>query len=101
RHTRFSRDWSSDVCSSDLGVPARRRLPLFSFCTVRITSLQAQRYSCKQLKRLYVPFLFLLSRAGWRKKRRTAHPSKNLLQKDIKIGRASCRKECRERCRHE
>src|SRR5690606_40577139 len=21
RHTRFSRDWSSDVCSSDLGVP--------------------------------------------------------------------------------
>src|SRR5690606_41153222 len=22
RHTRFSRDWSSDVCSSDLGVPA-------------------------------------------------------------------------------
>src|SRR5207302_6355295 len=23
RHTRFSRDWSSDVCSSDLGDPAR------------------------------------------------------------------------------
>src|SRR5690606_40693851 len=22
RHTRFSRDWSSDVCSSDLGGPA-------------------------------------------------------------------------------
>src|SRR5690606_39445252 len=22
RHTRFSRDWSSDVCSSDLGTPA-------------------------------------------------------------------------------
>src|SRR5690606_39936056 len=22
RHTRFSRDWSSDVCSSDLGSPA-------------------------------------------------------------------------------
>src|SRR5690606_30743641 len=22
RHTRFSRDWSSDVCSSDLGMPA-------------------------------------------------------------------------------
>src|SRR5690606_40214219 len=30
RHTRFSRDWSSDVCSSDLlvvaGAPACRRL---------------------------------------------------------------------------
>src|SRR5690606_39326407 len=24
RHTRFSRDWSSDVCSSDLGLPAGR-----------------------------------------------------------------------------
>src|SRR5690606_39276648 len=24
RHTRFSRDWSSDVCSSDLGVSGRR-----------------------------------------------------------------------------
>src|SRR5690606_40337417 len=23
RHTRFSRDWSSDVCSSDLGYPDR------------------------------------------------------------------------------
>src|SRR5690606_42034445 len=26
RHTRFSRDWSSDVCSSDLLVVLRRRL---------------------------------------------------------------------------
>src|SRR5690606_39502636 len=26
RHTRFSRDWSSDVCSSDLEVPNRYRL---------------------------------------------------------------------------
>src|SRR5690606_39313742 len=24
RHTRFSRDWSSDVCSSDLGLRARQ-----------------------------------------------------------------------------
>src|SRR5207302_4301209 len=27
RHTRFSRDWSSDVCSSDLVRDRRRRLP--------------------------------------------------------------------------
>src|SRR5690606_40427922 len=26
RHTRFSRDWSSDVCSSDLGFPPRSLL---------------------------------------------------------------------------
>src|SRR5690606_41186600 len=25
RHTRFSRDWSSDVCSSDLALPRDRR----------------------------------------------------------------------------
>src|SRR5690606_40892478 len=25
RHTRFSRDWSSDVCSSDLGSPRRTK----------------------------------------------------------------------------
>src|SRR5690606_40976234 len=24
RHTRFSRDWSSDVCSSDLALPTRQ-----------------------------------------------------------------------------
>src|SRR5690606_40302948 len=27
RHTRFSRDWSSDVCSSDLGGPPKRPAP--------------------------------------------------------------------------
>src|SRR5690606_40947157 len=33
RHTRFSRDWSSDVCSSDLGNPDevfRARMPVFA-----------------------------------------------------------------------
>src|SRR5690606_39792837 len=28
RHTRFSRDWSSDVCSSDLAARRRRKLLL-------------------------------------------------------------------------
>src|SRR5690606_39775471 len=43
RHTRFSRDWSSDVCSSDLDPPAilarpehRRELP-DAFPAVRMT----------------------------------------------------------------
>src|SRR5690606_39355771 len=26
-HTSFSRDWSSDVCSSDLGTPDHRQIP--------------------------------------------------------------------------
>src|SRR5690606_39562844 len=28
RHTRFSRDWSSDVCSSDLAVPVRAKVSI-------------------------------------------------------------------------
>src|SRR5436309_13700827 len=28
RHTRFSRDWSSDVCSSDLAAPGEAQLEL-------------------------------------------------------------------------
>src|SRR5690606_39620803 len=31
RHTRFSRDWSSDVCSSDLGLSASNSSVNFSF----------------------------------------------------------------------
>src|SRR5690606_40093433 len=30
RHTRFSRDWSSDVCSSDLGACIARQAGLWS-----------------------------------------------------------------------
>src|SRR5690606_40238672 len=37
RHTRFSRDWSSDVCSSDL-------LSLKRFCTVHNESIHRVRY---------------------------------------------------------
>src|SRR5690606_40832941 len=29
RHTRFSRDWSSDVCSSDLGVVFIEKMQLY------------------------------------------------------------------------
>src|SRR5690606_40284872 len=31
RHTRFSRDWSSDVCSSDLDASCRRGEPVLFF----------------------------------------------------------------------
>src|SRR5690606_40144113 len=44
RHTRFSRDWSSDVCSSDLIITMRMpgmtmfRMPIFTW-NILITSL--------------------------------------------------------------
>src|SRR2546426_6670130 len=46
RHTRLQGDWSSDVCSSDLLVPARPagRVALGSFCpTTRLAPLGGDR----------------------------------------------------------
>src|SRR4249919_4104157 len=34
RHTRFSRDWSSDVCSSDLSRPTQNRISMNVFAPV-------------------------------------------------------------------
>src|SRR5690606_39538255 len=37
RHTRFSRDWSSDVCSSDLDMIASRRTFLTAAAAMAVT----------------------------------------------------------------
>src|SRR5690606_39911654 len=39
RHTRFSRDWSSDVCSSDLTVSGLVTLPLAAYALGRLADL--------------------------------------------------------------
>src|SRR5436309_15661436 len=74
RHTRFSRDWSSDVCSSDLGQraaahPARRR---------RLTALagQVRGPACG-------------AGPGRQRDRHAAHGA--CTGGDVEIGRASCR----------
>src|SRR5690606_40620980 len=36
RHTRFSRDWSSDVCSSDLFVPRPMLYAIFALAVLMI-----------------------------------------------------------------
>src|SRR5256885_10059565 len=78
RHTRLQGDWSSDVCSSDLGM-------VFNFITssptdsierplaAPVTSVQGQRQSLKALLPSVTPII-LLGRGGI-----------------YKIGRASCR----------
>src|SRR5205809_4304323 len=68
RHTRCSRDWSSDVCSSDLA----RALPLVQFMakTAWINRNERKRASVKKYAAL---------RAELKAK------------KDYEIGRASCR----------
>src|SRR5690606_41188667 len=39
RHTRCSRDWSSDVCSSDLGAGIESELTRFFIATISVTQL--------------------------------------------------------------
>src|SRR5690606_39412828 len=41
RHTRFSRDWSSDVCSSDLGPKQKTRLILARFLWLKAQPLHS------------------------------------------------------------
>src|SRR6266511_2615541 len=38
RHTSFSRDWSSDVCSSDLGSPRKRQIGVLARALARLAS---------------------------------------------------------------
>src|SRR5690606_39530093 len=83
RHTRFSRDWSSDVCSSDLALdgaaveepaaPERRMLP---------PQLRHRRHELDERLVDGVP----------------VHPRQLVvLRVAVEIGRASCRKEGRAR----
>src|SRR5207249_5444064 len=77
RHTRSKRDWSSDVCSSDL-----KRLKYASTeCYIRAV--------CKTK---YYP-----DRQGQRRGRQIVSAYFNLLPSHIEIGRASCREKCRSR----
>src|SRR5690606_40248388 len=72
RHTRFSRDWSSDVCSSDLASSSTRAVPVSERAFTTSTS------SPRSRKRPRVPwFATCRSLCQW-------------IQAS-KIGRASCR----------
>src|SRR5207302_5243967 len=70
RHTRFSRDWSSDVCSSDLAACRSARWLTASFRPFRFVSEKAV------VERGF---------GGFRADRRQA------IAHDLQIGRASCR----------
>src|SRR5690606_40859314 len=96
RHTRFSRDWSSDVCSSDLQLLARggqrfrvleTRVGANQLVTATVTVLPPDREDdavdplCGEILKA------VIDRIG---AERFPGPE---------IGRASCRKECRSRRR--
>src|SRR5690606_40760490 len=82
RHTRFSRDWSSDVCSSDLYVPEQ----LAQLNEVYwITRVPAQLKEARALLR--APSSTLCWETFDANYRGSAH--------NVEIGRASCREEWR------
>src|SRR5690606_40450926 len=75
RHTRFSRDWSSDVCSSDLRIPFRSRGALIDG------------------RQLLAPFLVLMKASGSRFARFSARFSfSESRSEERRVG-----KECRSR----
>src|SRR5690606_39937200 len=86
RHTRFSRDWSSDVCSSDLpkGVPERM---VVDFQAERIDH-EAWRMSmiCFMKRGQIILVACLDNPAGRHNRFPFGHPLR-----EVKIGRASCR----------
>src|SRR5690606_40424103 len=79
RHTRFSRDWSSDVCSSDLTVPLVIRTTTGGGKQLGATHSHAPEVIFAHFPGLYVAV------PG------TAYDAKGMLKAAIQIGRATCR----------
>src|SRR5690606_39788413 len=94
RHTRFSRDWSSDVCSSDLSVSTYEQFLLHYQYLQRSVREQVLDLSQEQALKV-VQFL-----------NTNYEPENRFYRYDFffdncatrKIGRASCRKESRYEC---
>src|SRR5215475_14786414 len=56
RHTRFSRDWSSDVCSSDLSILGRARAAGFTTLVVTLDTWLLG-WRPHDLDQSYLPFI--------------------------------------------
>src|SRR5207247_3188819 len=93
RHTRSTRDWSSDVCSSDLVAAAERGLEVLHDVELVRTILVNDRQRAIRVRREHV------ARGGI--ERRTIHPGADWRSGDdsaglVEIGRASCRERVKE-----
>src|SRR5690606_40097903 len=82
RHTRFSRDWSSDVCSSDLGHAAA----VVSDGTINITSnVDSQLYTWSKAA------MGVMAQSAGGPISVTVNGVIGTMGVDAQIGRASCR----------
>src|SRR5690606_40457311 len=81
RHTRFSRDWSSDVCSSDL-VFSSGFIIGENWVEVGDDEKEGVQKTVEETTEEYIEEEINLEQ---------------MTKSQLKIGRASCRKECRSR----
>src|SRR5690606_39287067 len=86
RHTRFSRDWSSDVCSSDL-LPGYGGSQLFFADLLDRLGVNVHIFRVGTHKAAVEPFML----------NGMSEESRSNNQQLAEIGRASCGKECRAR----
>src|SRR2546429_7758348 len=83
RHTRCSRDWSSDVCSSDLGIRDHRQPRHVGFLVIgggagRFPCFQIGRASCRERVEISVGAVSL------KKKKETTHREMLVLNEMIR-----------------
>src|SRR5690606_41002324 len=85
RHTRFSRDWSSDVCSSDLDPAVAGSLPPISILDA--AEKKQKSFSPESLEAMSRLLEIKLKEFGVEVVVESVHPGPVITQ----IGRASCR----------
>src|SRR5699024_11933898 len=91
RHTRSKRDWSSDVCSSDLKRYSRARIARRPELAGR--DIAATRRACRKFSRIPVAIVNFVegTRFTPAKHQDQQSPHQYLLKPRAEIGRASCR----------
>src|SRR5690606_39549567 len=90
RHTRFSRDWSSDVCSSDLQLGAYQTMQQAQQEAIRNAALLTEMFQQARLSEVQTRLGALLDAARLQEAARQANLPYQFPTAD-KIGRASCR----------
>src|SRR5690606_39638143 len=90
RHTRFSRDWSSDVCSSDLGTAFTRIRYKFEFSADKLSDLSLKDAWIQVEAHPYIHFRIGQFKSPFGRQRMVSSSRLQVIER-AKIGRASCR----------
>src|SRR5699024_11973704 len=91
RHTRSKRDWSSDVCSSDLAALLEHREALGAGAHFRFDGAEPQCFASVVLERSADREEPSVVREGARRAAEVGDRSVSARDEEFEIGRASCR----------